>query len=196
MNGMEMTCAILSGGKSTRMGQDKATLRVGETTLIGQTHAVARNIFPDVMVVSSLHTSIEGVPARIVHDVLPVSGSLTGIASALLNADTPYVFILGCDMPFLTAAAILYVIDQVHGEQVIVPKTDEGFEPLHAIYHRSCLSSMLAHIELGYMKIERLFPFFSVRALPQNPSFLNHGVSVFTNVNTREDLNRAKRALG
>jgi molybdopterin-guanine dinucleotide biosynthesis protein A len=178
------------------MGQDKATMRVGEDTLIGRTHGVVRDIFPDIMVVSSLHASIEDVPVRIVHDVLPVPGSLTGIASALLDADTPYVFILGCDMPFLTPEAILYMMDQVHGEQVIVPRTDGGFEPLHAIYHRSCLSSMLTYIERGHMKIERLFPLFSVRPLPPDPAFLNHGVSVFTNVNTREDLNRAKRALG
>ena len=191
-----MTCAILSGGKSTRMGRDKATIRVGETSLIGHTYAVAKEIFTDIMVVSSLHTSIDGVAARIVHDALPIPGSLTGIASALLNADTPYVFVLGCDMPFLSHAAILYMIDQVHGEHVIIPRTEAGFEPLHAIYHRSCLSPMLTVLERGHMKVTDLFALLRVRALPSNPLFLNRGVSVFTNVNTREDLSRAEKALG
>jgi molybdopterin-guanine dinucleotide biosynthesis protein A len=193
---MDISCAILTGGKSTRMGRDKATLKVGEKTLVGHTHAIAREIFTDIMVISSLHASIEDVSARIVHDVLPMPGSLTGIASALLNADTPYVFVLGCDMPFLTATAIRHTIGQVHGEQVILPRTDGGFEPLHAVYHRSCLSFMLTCIERGHMKIERLFPFFRVKALPPDPAFLNRGVSVFTNVNTREDLTRAEKSLG
>ncbi len=193
---METSCAILSGGKSTRMGQDKATIMVGECTLIGHTYAVAREVFADVMVVSSLHTSIDDVTARIVHDVLPIPGSLTGIASALLNANTPYVFVLGCDMPFLTHAAIRYMIEQAHGEHLIIPRTEAGFEPLHAIYHRSCLSPMLASLERGHMKIGDLFAFFRIKTVPPNPLFFNHGVSVFTNVNTREDLNRAQRALG
>jgi molybdopterin-guanine dinucleotide biosynthesis protein A len=178
------------------MGQDKATLRVGEGTLIGHTYAVAKKVFTDIMVVSSLHESIDGISARMVHDVLPIPGSLTGIATALLDADTPYVFVLGCDMPFLTPAAILYTIEQAHGEHLIIPRTEGGFEPLHAIYHRSCLSPMLTFLERGRMKIGDLFGFFCVRTLPPNPLFFNGGVSVFTNVNTREDLNRAERALG
>lgn len=193
---MEMECAILSGGKSTRMGTDKAMLRMGsEGTLIGRTYSVASEVFSDIMVVSSIHESIEGVRARIVHDVVPIPGSLTGIASALLHANKPYVFVLGCDMPFLTSAAILHIIDQVKGEQIIVPITEDGMEPLHAVYHRSCLSPMLSALERGHMKINLLFPFFCVKTLPPDPVFLNHGVSVFMNVNTREDLSRAERAL-
>lgn len=193
---MDISCAILTGGKSRRMGRDKATLRLGDTTLIGHTHDIARQVFTDIMVVSSLHASLDGVSARIIDDVLPMPGSLTGIASALINAETPYVFVLGCDMPFLTAAAIRHVVGQVRGEQIVVPRTDGGFEPLHAVYHRSCLSFMLTCIERGHMKIERLFPFFRVKALPPDAAFLNRGTSVFTNVNTREDLTRAERALG
>jgi len=193
---MDITCAILSGGKSRRMGRDKATVRVGKSTLIARTYGVVKEVFKDVMVVSSLHESIEGIPERIVHDVLPISGSLTGIASALLNADTRYVFALGCDMPFLTRAAMLYMVDRVHGQQIVIPKTEAGFEPLHAIYHRSCLSPMLTALGKGHMKVSRLLPFFCVETVPSNPSFFNRGVSVFTNVNTAEDLSSAERALG
>ena len=178
------------------MGQDKATIRVGESTLIGRTYEVAKEVFEEIIVVSSLHRSIDGIPERIVHDVFPAPGSLTGIASALLHADTPYVFVLGCDMPFLTPRAMLYIIAQAKGEQIIVPLTEKGFEPLHAIYHRSCLSPMLTCIARGHMKTKLLFPFFCVKALPPDPSFFNESISVFTNVNTREDLSRAKRALG
>jgi len=178
------------------MGRDKATIQVGSTTLIRHTYDIAKEIFSDIMVVSSLHGAIEGIEARIVRDALPASGSLTGIVTALLYADTSYVFVLGCDMPFLTTAAIRHVISQVHGEQIIVPKTEEGFEPMHAVYHRSCLSTLVSAIERGHMKVSRLFPFFSVKAVPSNPLFQNNGVSVFTNINTWEELARAERVLG
>lgn len=192
---MDISCAILSGGKSRRMGRDKATLPIGSTTLLGRTLTIAREIFADVAVVSSLHASLDGLPARIIHDALPMPGSLTGIASALLVAETPYVFILGCDMPFLTAASIRHVLNNVRGEQITVPRTEGGFEPLHAVYHRSCLSYMLTCIQRNHMKIERLYPFYTIRALPAHPAFLNGDTSVFTNVNTRQDLIRAEKTL-
>ena len=178
------------------MGRDKATIRVGSTTLIRHTYDVAKEIFSEIVIVSSLHSAIEGIEARIVRDVLPVSGSLTGIVTALLYADTPYVFVLGCDMPFLTPAAIRYTVSEVHGEQIIVPKTEAGFEPMHAVYHRSCLSTLLSAIEQDHMKVSRLFPFFCVKPVPSNPLFFNNGVSVFTNINTWEELTRAERVLG
>ena len=178
------------------MGRDKATIQVGSTTLIRHTYDVAKGIFSDIMIVSSLHSAIEGIEARIVRDALPVSGSLTGIVTSLLYADTPYVFVLGCDMPFLTASAMRYVVSEVHGEQIIVPKTDEGFEPMHAVYHRSCLSTLLSAIERDHMKVSRLFPFFCVKTLASNPLFFKNGVSVFTNINTWEELARAERVLG
>jgi molybdopterin-guanine dinucleotide biosynthesis protein A len=178
------------------MGRDKATIRIGENSLISHTYAVAKKVFTNIMVVSSLHKSIDGISARIVHDVLPIPGSLTGIATALLNADTPYVFVLGCDMPFLTHTAILYTVEQAGGEHLIIPRTEDGFEPLHAVYHRSCLSPVLTFLERGHMKITDLFAFFCLRTLPPSPVFFNDGVSVFTNVNTMEDLSRAERSLG
>jgi molybdopterin-guanine dinucleotide biosynthesis protein A len=192
---MEVTGAILSGGKSRRMGRDKATIQVHDRTLIERTYEVAKKVFTDIMVVSSVHDMLPGIETRIVKDVLPVPGSLTGVVSALLYAETPYVFVLGCDMPFLTEGSIRYLISEVHGEGIVIPRTEVGFEPMHAIYHRSCISAMLVAIERGRMKIGDLLPFFCVRTVPSNPLFFNHGVSVFMNINTREDLRRAEKAF-
>src|SRR5512137_2783705 len=133
---MKVTCAILSGGKSRRMGRDKATIQIHGKTLIGHTFEVARKVFDEIIVVSTFHDTIPDIEARIVSDVLPVPGSLTGIVSALLWADTPYVFVLGCDMPFLREEAIRHVMNEEHGEAIVIPRTKAGYEPMHAIYHR------------------------------------------------------------
>jgi molybdenum cofactor guanylyltransferase len=192
---MEVTCAILAGGRSRRMGRDKAMIQVGETTLLEHTYEIARRVFQDIVVVSSLHNALPGVNARIVRDVLPVSGSLTGIVSALLAVETPYVFVLGCDMPFLSEKAIRYVMNENRGESIVIPRTEAGFEPMHAMYHRCCISAMLTAISCNHMKIGALLPYFSTRLVLTNPSFFNEGASVFMNVNTREDLRRAEEAL-
>jgi molybdopterin-guanine dinucleotide biosynthesis protein A len=192
---MEVTCAILSGGRSRRMGQDKATVLVRDKALINRTYEVARPIFDDVVIVSSFHQAFTGIKARVVKDIMPIPGSLTGIVSALLASQTPYVFVLGCDMPFLQESAIRYVISQIHGEDVIIPRAPAGFEPMHALYRRSCISPMLTALERGHLKVTALFPLFVVKTIPPNNLFFRDGVSVFTNINTREDLRRAEQAL-
>ncbi len=179
------------------MGRDKATMYIGGRSLISHTYDVVKTVFADVMIVSNYHNSLDGVDARIVRDAVPIQGSMTGIASALLNSTTPYVFMVGCDMPFLTREALLYMIDIVHGEDIVIPKNPLGFEPLHAIYNRCCISPMLTAIGRGGMKVQDVFPFFYIKAVKGDAEpFSNRGISVFTNVNTEEDLARAKRFLG
>jgi molybdenum cofactor guanylyltransferase len=192
---METTCAILAGGRSRRMGRDKAMIQIGNATLISRTYETARRVFPKVMIVSSLHEVISGIDAPTVRDVLPVSGSLTGIVSALISSETPYVFVLGCDMPFLSERAIRHVMDANRGESIVIPRTEAGYEPMHAMYHRCCISAMLNAILCGRMKIGALLPYFSTRIVPANPLFVNDGASVFMNVNTWEDVCLAERAL-
>jgi molybdopterin-guanine dinucleotide biosynthesis protein A len=177
------------------MGRDKAMIRVGKTTLLHHTYTIARRIFPEIVVVSSFHEAMPGLDVRMIRDVLPVSGSLTGIVSALLAAETPYVFVLSCDMPFLSERAIRHVLDANHGENIIIPQTEAGLEPMHAIYNRCCISTMLSAIGRDHMKISRLLPYFSVRTVPSNPLFFNEGISVFMNVNTAEDLHRAEQVF-
>jgi molybdopterin-guanine dinucleotide biosynthesis protein A len=192
---MDMTCAILAGGRSRRMGRDKATLKIGEQALIESVYRKAKEIFSDIIIISSRHTSIRMVNAPVLKDLVPLEGPLAGIVSALLYSPHPYVCVLACDMPFVSTEAISYLISQVNGEDVIIPKTDKGYEPLHAIYNRSCISYMLSHIERGRLRTPGIFPYLAVRELGEHPSFFVHGVASFTNINTEGDLSLAKRLV-
>jgi molybdopterin-guanine dinucleotide biosynthesis protein A len=188
------------------MGRDKATALLGGKPLIAHVYEAARKVFTDIMVVSSLHTAFGGIEARVVKDILPLPGSLTGIVSALLASDTDYVFVLGCDMPFITTEAMRYVVEAAAGEDIIIPQTEGGLEPMHALYRRSCISPMLTALGRGSMKIAGLvrrrmkiadvFAMVQVLVLPPDPVFFNRGISVFTNINTEEDLRRAERLIG
>jgi molybdopterin-guanine dinucleotide biosynthesis protein A len=185
---MDITCAILAGGKSTRMGKDKATIEVCNKPLIQQVYEKAQPVFRKILIVSSVHEQFPGIDAPIVQDISPLRSSMVGIASALLPADTPYVFVLACDMPFVTSQSIEHVIKEIHGEDIIIPRTQYGWEALHAVYNRSCLSVMLTHIGLQRLKITGILPFFSVREVRENPAFINGEISAFTNINVKEDL--------
>jgi molybdopterin-guanine dinucleotide biosynthesis protein A len=177
------------------MGRDKATVLLDGKPLIAHVFDVAKRVFTDIMVVSSLHTAVDGIKARVVKDILPLPGSLTGIVSALIASDTDYVFVLGGDMPFITAEAMRYVVEAAAGEDIIIPQTEGGLEPMHALYRRSCISPMLAALGRGHMKITGLLALLQVKVLPPDPVFFNRGVSVFMNINTEEDLRRAERLI-
>jgi len=183
-----MTCAILAGGKSTRMGQDKATARVGEKPLIHIVYNKVKDIFDDVLILSGLHETIEGINAPVLKDVLPFGGSMAGIVSALLYSKTPYIFVVACDMPFLSAEALLYMVHEANGEDIIIPKTRLGFEPLHAIYRKSCIAPLFRLIEQKRRKLTEILPFVSVKKLEEQTCFFKNGRSVFTNINTMNDL--------
>ena len=193
---MDVTCAILAGGKSRRMGRDKALIPVGDRALLSRVYAVAEEVFTDILVLSNLHTHLDKVRAPIVKDVIPRQGPMIGIVSALLYARTPYVFVLACDMPFLRKDAIEYVLTAARGEDIVIPKTEKGFEPLHALYNRSCISPLLSAIERGRMKIPDIFPLLSVKVVEGKEVFASQGLSIFTNINTEEDLSRAQNLIG
>jgi len=189
---MKMTCAILAGGKSTRMGQDKATVKIGDKPLIRLVYEKAKDVFDDVIIISKLHNTIESIDAPVLGDVVPFGNSMTGIASALIYSKTPYTFVVACDMPFLSTEAFKYMINEATGEDVIIPKTNLGFEPLHAIYNRSCIAHFLRLIGQNRLKVAGVLPFVSVKELGEQPCFLRNGSSVFTNINAMKDLSMVK----
>lgn len=192
---MEMTCAILAGGRSLRMGRDKATIPIGNRPLVSRVYDVARTIFDRILIVSNLHAAIEGVEAPIVPDVLPQRGPMVGIVSALLHATTPYVFVLGCDMPFVREETIRFVAGQATGHDIVIPKTEKGYEPLHAVYNRATISPLLTRIERGQFSIVEVFPFVTVHVVEGPDLSEAEGFSIFTNLNTEEDLARARTRL-
>ena len=167
------------------MGRDKAMALLDGKPLIAHVYDVAKRVFPDIMVVSSLYTAVDGIKARVIKDILPLPGSLTGIVSALIASDTDYVFVLGCDMPFVSAEAMRYVVEAAAGEDIIIPQTEGGLEPMHALYRRSCISPMLTALGRGHMKIAGLmrgrmeiadiFAMLQVLVLPPDPCFSTGG---------------------
>ncbi len=191
----DVTCAILAGGRSTRMGKDKATLKVCGKTLIEQVYEKACLVFTDVVIVSNSHERFDGIAAPIIRDILPVQSPVVGIVSALLAAKTPYIFALACDMPFVSVESIQQVLNEVRGEDIIVPRTAAGLEPLHAVYSRSCISAFLTRIGMHRLKLTALFPYYVVKEVGAHPAFVNKGISVFTNTNAREDLSVLERFL-
>jgi len=189
-----LTGAVLAGGEGRRMGRvNKGLLTVGRAAVVDRVLARLDQTCAAVLVVAN-----EADPyvarGRAVHpDEIPQHGSLGGLYTALLHAPTDYVFVCGCDMPFISTALIRHLAWAVQGHEAAVPRDGYGLQPLHAIYARSLAPRILPFLERGELRIERFIASIDARILPPEdiaPYALES--DIFFNVNTPADLEQAR----
>lgn len=189
-----MTGAILAGGRSTRMGTNKALLPFGGRRIIESLLEKIHPLFPEVLIIANDPEPYAPLGVRVLPDRIPEKGSLGGIYTALHGSAYPHTFCIACDMPLANPAVIAHLRDRAAGYDVVVPRTTEGYQPLHAVYGKTCLPHIEAMIRADRLKIDRLFPLVRVRTVeaeelrPLDPS-----LRCFVNVNTREELEAAVR---
>lgn len=193
MSAVTMCGVILAGGHSTRMGRNKAVLEVGGQRLIDRLVEGLQQIFPDVMIVADTSPHYENLGVRVVPDLIPEKGALGGILTAIATASQPWVFVMACDMPFFNPGLIRYLVSLTGDWDAVVPYTDD-WEPLCAVYAKSCLPHIERQIHSGDLKVARFLPHIRVRRVgmkelaPYDP----HGLSLF-NMNTPDELARAEQ---
>lgn len=188
-----MTGIILTGGKSSRMGRNKAFLRLNGEVIIERTVRLFKTLFDEVILVTNSPDEYKYLNTRIVSDIYPQGGSLIGIYSGLYHSSSQYSFVAACDMPFLKKDFIEYIIKQKDNYDIVIPFSKDGQEPLHAIYSKTCLNPMEEQIKRGNLKIIDIIPGLKARRIerdeiiPFDPEFTS-----FINVNTPSELERAE----
>ncbi|MGD8487748.1 MAG: molybdenum cofactor guanylyltransferase [Anaerolineae bacterium] len=185
---------ILSGGKSTRLGQDKSLLELEGQPLIARAAHRLAALSDDLIIVANDREQYEplALPARLVPDVRRGEGALMGIYSGLLAARHPYALAVACDMPFLNLPLLRYMLSLIDGYDVIIPRLDGYLEPLHAIYAKSCLPHMANLLDQGRRQIIAFFDQVRVRYVEQELGDLDPQQLSFLNVNTPADWARAQ----
>jgi molybdopterin-guanine dinucleotide biosynthesis protein A len=188
------SAAILAGGQSRRLGQDKSRLVLGRQMLLERTIETMQQLTQDVIVVTndaSLAAQLADV--RVVSDVLAGRGALSGLHAGLQAARHDFVLVVACDMPFLNLRLLRYMAVIAPGYDAIVPVWRGQVEPLHALYARSCLSAVeeLWHQDDG--RIVDFYPRVNVRYLEPGEVglFDLQGLSFF-NINTPQDWEQAQ----
>ena len=143
----DCTALILAGGDSRRMGQDKAALVLDGKTLLERVTATMQQVFPKVVV--SVRQLRGGVVVPQVCDEQEASGPLAGLIAGLSQVDTPWVFAVACDMPFVTPAIVNRLAELRNGFQAVVPVVGGYQQPLAAFYAASALETMRASLAAG-----------------------------------------------
>jgi molybdenum cofactor guanylyltransferase len=188
---------VLGGGKSSRMGNDKAFLELGGRTLVSRALGLAASVAGRVAIVGA-STKFMSL-ARVVEDVFPGQGPLAGIHAALSETDAAFNLMLAVDLPFLEKNFLLYLISQASRGSAVatVPKTQHGWQPLCAVYRREFAATAERALRAGKNKIDPLFRQVETRMVSeQEMSSLNFSESMFRNLNTPEEYRRAQAELG
>jgi len=192
---VKITGIILAGGKYLRMGKNKAFLEINGERIIDRTKNLFVDLFDEVFLVTNSPLEYFDLNLRTVSDLLP-GGALAGIYTGLFHASHSHAFVAACDMPFLNRSLISHLAAMAPGYDLVIPKTTDGWEPLHAIYSQKCLPFMEDLLRKNNLKIIDFFSKVKRREvtteeiLPFDP----HLVS-FLNINTPEDLSRVKDLL-
>lgn len=183
----EVTGVILAGGRSLRMGRDKATLELFGKSLFARTLAMMRSIFTRILIAGD-RPDLASPDVPYVPDTFPGS-ALGGLHGGLSAAATPWVFVAPCDLAYPDPELVRFILRHKNGCDIVVPRTPEGFEPVFALYHKNCLPVMEQMLSRGDYRIYDFYGQLRVRYLDEEILPADWQRSL-TNLNTPEDLRR------
>ncbi len=184
---------ILAGGQSRRMGHDKALIDFQGQPIIAHVITALRELTNDVLVVSNrsdVYGPLGGpLGARAVADYDPPCGPLGGIAAGLQAMNSELAIVVACDMPFLNVPLLRWLIDQAAGYDAVVPQTGAEYEPLHAIYWRTCYDPIVRRIEQGDRRVISFFADVRLRTIEEAAwRAIDPAGRSLVNLNTPDDL--------
>lgn len=190
---IQATGAILAGGKSMRMGTDKALLRIDQQTLLERSVEKMQSIFSEVIVVGcdpSKHP-IQGI--RILSDDAPGYGPLGGIQTVLRHAIFDTVLVAACDLPFWDAKLARHLIEACSQHDGAVPIVNGFYEPLLAAYRRTCLTAIQDRLDCGEFKVTGFFQDVRIRGITASElETVCDPQWAFCNLNTMADFEKVR----
>ena len=191
----DLAAFILAGGKSSRMGRDKAFLEVDGRTLLEAALGLAQTVTDDIQVVGDRGRL--SAFKNVIEDLYPNRGPLGGIHAALKSSTAELNLMLAVDLPFLEGGFLEYLVSTARQSQatVTVPRADGGLQPLCAVYRRPFAESAEQALRAGENKIDKLFVPADTRVLEENElKQAGFSAEIFRNVNTPDDWEQAKSA--
>ncbi len=187
-----MTAYVLAGGKSTRMGRDKAFVVLDGRTLLARMLDLASLVAPDVRIVGD---AVKFAPfAPVVEDVFRDCGPLGGVHAALRSSQTDLNVILAVDVPFVSLALLQYLITRAEAapaSMVTVPRSGDGLQPLCAIYRREFAEMAEMALREGRYKIDALFDERTRIIGEEELESAGFAPRIFRNLNTPEEVAKA-----
>lgn len=182
---IDVTGVLLAGGKSRRMGRDKALLQVAGKTLFESSLELLVQFFSRVIIAGD-RPDLEQPGIVSIADIYPGS-ALGGLHTGLSAATTDWIFVAPCDMPYPDAQIIQRLLAERNGFDAVVPRTLDGYEPVFALYHKNCLPLMEAMLRQSQFRIYDFYQQINIRYLAP-PELPEGWERALINLNTPEQL--------
>ena len=189
-----IAAAILAGGLARRMGgANKAGLQIGNERIIDRQLRILRQVADPVFIVASVAEPFQELQVRVVPDIVAGAGPLGGIYTALTASPCDRTLIVACDLPYLSAP-LLERLAAPSNADLIIPRSERGYEPLCAAWSAACAEPIWRRIQGGTLKTALVMEELRVEEI--GPEVLAscdpHGL-LFVNINTPHDYERARR---
>lgn len=192
-----VSIGILAGGKSKRMGQDKAFLQVGGKLVIERIIETVQSLTDDLFINTNTPHQYERFGLRLVEDVIPDKATLGGIYSTIQAANHEHVLIVACDMPLLNQALLRHMISLAATADIVIPLIHPPQpETTHAVYSRNCLPAIKSRLEADKLRVIGFFGEVSIHYLSKEAILpFDPQLHTFINMNTTEEWEQVKRIV-
>ncbi|MDQ0218569.1 molybdenum cofactor guanylyltransferase [Peribacillus cavernae] len=194
---MDATGLLLAGGKSSRMGTNKAMLPMSEGINIQNIASELKKAVGKVLLVTNAPPDYAFLGMPTVQDEFKELGPLAGLHAGLSASKTEVVFVSACDMPFIKAAVMKEMLENLEDFEALVPEINGQLQPLFAVYRRSCLPLLASCLENRKLRMIHFLEQVNVKVMKetdfqvytkQNKLF----PYLFFNMNTPLDYENAK----
>ena len=199
-NPLPVTGVILAGGKSRRMGENKALMQLGDDSLIGHVIHRMHRVTDELLLITNSPTEYAHLSVSMHGDILPGTGALGGIYTGLTHASHDVTLCVACDSPFLEPKLLTYLVSVLGEYDAVMPETfahhedttQTTLQTLCAAYSKRCLPIIELMLRESELRVHALQERAYVKRIPPEvwQAFDPDGMSFF-NINTPEDFERA-----
>ena len=198
-----VTGVILAGGRSRRMGQNKALMRLGDESLIAHVIRQMESVTDELLLITNEPNPYTVLGLPMYADILPDMGALGGIYTGLTYAANSAVICVGCDMPLLQPNLLSHLTTLLGDYDAVVPcveavdRPTPVFQTLSAVYSKRCLPVIDEMLAAGELRVHALYDRIDARIVEPHEwhAFDPQGLSFF-NINTPEDFEKANKYIG
>jgi len=195
---MKAGAIILSGGKSSRMGKNKALLPINDKTNIERIRDELKSLFDDIILVTNDSETYEFLNLKSVSDKFPGKGPLAGIHAGLMASDYEENIVVACDMPFVSAELAATLVQNLKHYDAIIPVIDGKQHPLFAAYQKRIVPEIEVCLQEDRLRVIHLLDKLNVR-YPDGDFLQSYSDvrldNIFFNMNVPEEYEEAKKRV-
>jgi len=190
------TGIILAGGKSLRLGENKAFIELGGKPMIMWVLDAFMDLFDEIFISANEPELFSSLPVQVVPDAVPGGGALMGLYSSLKEMRNEFAFVAACDMPFISKGLVSYMLNNARDCDALVPRIDSYIDPLHAVYSKSCREAIKRRIDIGDRQVRSFYGDINVKYADKEIiyKFDPSGLSLF-NINNAVDMKKARSLI-